>query len=116
MLHSFVNLWGFAVYQDGRRIRGRAGSADDGVFCDDGAPLPEEAELLAHSRIEGGERLYRLPSFPDEDFAEDQVGEEYVFKIYRRFTGLQLNMDEALLDMKCAGFRLGAPRKQWWKF
>ena len=114
-LHSVVNLWGFAVYRDGREIRGKAGASDEGTFRDFGAPLDEEAEQLACSRLEGGERVYRLPEFPGEDLSEDQVGEEYVFRIFQRFTGLRPDRDEELLAMKCAGFRL-APKPIWRRF
>ena len=114
-LHSVVNLWGFAVYREGREIRSKAGSSDDGTFRDFGAPLGEEAEQLACSRLEGGERVYRLPEFPGEDLSEDQVGEDYVFKIFQRFTGLRPDRDEELLTLKCAGFRL-APKPIWRRF
>ncbi len=121
-LHSVVNLWGFALFRDGAPLRRKAGSADDGTFEDSGDPLPEESQLLAKStRDAKGQRVYRLPEFPDEDMNEDQVGEEYVFKIFERFTGERPDTGPSLLDTRCEGFRFGSIEpmsgtRPWWKF
>ncbi|RBP11408.1 hypothetical protein DFR50_116103 [Roseiarcus fermentans] len=120
-LHSVVNLWGFAVLRDGVALRRKAGSADDGTFEDFGAPLPEERELLARSTLDGeGRRVYRLPDFAGEAMSEDQVGEEYVFRIFERLTGQRPDTGETLLDTPCAGFSfsslaVAAPHRPWWK-
>ncbi len=120
-LHSVVNLWGFALFRDGRPLRRKAGSADDGTFEDTGDPLPEERDLLAKStRNADGKRVYRLPEFPDEDFTEDQVGEEYVFKVFERFTGERPDTGPTLLDTRCVGFRFdsiedASGARPWWK-
>lgn len=37
VLHSVVDLFGYAWYENGRLLRARAGSADDGVFFDKGS-------------------------------------------------------------------------------
>ena len=121
-LHSVVNLWGFALFSDGNALRRKAGSADDGTFEDTGDPLPEERELLAKSTLNAkGQRVYRLPEFPDEDMTEDQVGEEYVFKIFERLAGERPDIGPSLLDTRCAGFRFssiaaGTSAAPWWKF
>jgi len=47
-LHCVARLWGFSTYRESRRIRTVAGSGDDGVFADHGAPLAEEIPVLAH--------------------------------------------------------------------
>lgn len=41
-LHSTVNLWGFALYQNGRLIRRAAGASDTPSIVDEGTPQPEE--------------------------------------------------------------------------
>ena len=46
ILHSTVNLWGYAIIKSGERIRVRAGSAEDGPFIDLGEPLEEEKKIL----------------------------------------------------------------------
>ena len=120
-LHSVVNLWGFALFRDGKLVRRKAGSADDGTFEDMGDPLPEEGELLAKSsRNAKGERVYRLAEFPDEALPEDAVGEEYVFRIFERFTGERPDTGQTLLETRCLGFRFGAispaGTRPWWTF
>lgn len=42
VLHSVVNLWGFAYYEGGKLQRSAWGSGDDGLAQDIGAPWPEE--------------------------------------------------------------------------
>lgn len=53
VLHSVVNLWGFASHRGGRLCRAAGGAADDGVFLDVGACLPEERPLLATTTLAG---------------------------------------------------------------
>jgi len=42
MLHSVVNLWGFAWYEHSALVRASWGASDDGLMLDFGAPLTEE--------------------------------------------------------------------------
>jgi len=120
-LHSVVNLWGFALYHDGSPIRRKAGSADEGAFEDFGSSIPEEHDLLSKSALDAkGTRIYRLPEFPEEDLSEDQVGEEYVFRVYERLTGERPDIGRSLLETRCAGFRFAwpdepRPRENFWR-
>lgn len=118
-LHSVVNAWGFVVARDGSIIRLKAGASDEGTFLDEGAPLPEEVELLAQSTIDAhGARAYRLAEFPGEIFTEDQVGEDYVFRILERFTDESWTTSSKLMATECVGFRYAAfPQvsRPWWK-
>lgn len=96
MLQSTVNLWGFAVIVNGQKIRVKAGCAEDGTFIDMGEPLDEEKELLSKSKLyEDGSRIYFLDDFPDEPFHEDQVGENFVFSICKRYFEEELNYADA---------------------
>ena len=70
-LHSVVDLFGYAWFENGQFVRGRAGSADDGVFFDQGDLLPIERKLL--------------------DFDEDSAGEEFVMELCRPFLGCRLD-------------------------
>jgi len=72
-LHSVVNLWGFAWYEKGQRVRAIWGSADDGVMLDIGTPFPEEAVAM-----EPGEPL-------------DVYGEEICFAVSARMLGVRLD-------------------------
>lgn len=134
ILHSTVNLWGYSVTVNGRKVRARAGSADDGTFVEIGEPLEEEIELLSKSKIdENGNRIYLLDDFPNEPFNEDQVGENFVFSICKRYFGEELDSaDQLLFDTTLTGFKyrkvtnrttpnnqvqqkMNEP-KPWWKF
>src|SRR5437868_12288015 len=55
MLHSVVDLFGYAWYENGKLLRARAGSADDGVFFEKGALLPIEQKLKAYDDTIDGE-------------------------------------------------------------
>jgi hypothetical protein len=57
VLHSVVDLFGYAWYENGKLLRARAGSADDGIFFDKGAELPLERELKAFDDTIDGEEL-----------------------------------------------------------
>ncbi|MBY6240625.1 hypothetical protein [Methylosinus sp. Sm6] len=117
LAHSVSGAWAFAVYRKGECVRRKGGSSDDGTIFDVGAPLVEEAELLARSRLDAqGRRMYRLPGFPDEEVSESDVGEELVFKIIERMTGARPDVVKEggfdLLELPCVGFAL----RPWWKF
>lgn len=138
VLHSTVNLWGYSVTKNGQKIRARAGSADDGTFVELGEPLDEEKELLSKSKIdENGNRIYLFDDFPDEPLSEDQVGENFVFSVCKRYFDEELDSaDELLFDTTLTGYKYGKvshttpnPKvenvenetkidktKPWWKF
>lgn len=90
MLHSVVNLFGYAWYEQGKLLRARAGSADDGVFFEEGAPLPIEQKLKA----------------VDETVDE----EELVMELCRPFLGCRIDEYDAW-DLKMELFR---KKKRWW--
>lgn len=135
ILQSTVNLWGYSIIKNTQKIRTRAGSADEGTFLEYGEPLEEEKELLSRSTIgEDGNRIYILHDQPGEPYQEDQVGENLVFAITRRYFGEELDSDDELLfETTLAGYHFGKPAdipastpppvqqetvagKPWWKF
>ena len=88
-LHSVVNFYGYALFQNNALIRGRAGSADDGILLDVGEPRPEEKPLFERSAINSdGERVWR-EEFDGvvEEMDHSSMGEEFVFEVSRRFLG-----------------------------
>lgn len=134
ILHSVVNLWGYSVTKNGQKIRARAGSADDGTFVNIGEPLEEEKELLSKSELdENGNRNYLFDDFPDDPMTEDQVGENFVFAICKRYFGEELDRaDNLLFETILSGYKYGKinmdeitpieekqilpnPNKPWWK-
>ena len=138
VLHSAVNLWGYSITQNGQKIRARAGSADDGTFVEIGEPLEEEKELLSKSKLDdNGNRTYLLDDFPDEPFNEDQVGENFVFSICKRYFDEELDSaDDLLFETTLTGYKFEKVKqrtstqqtnktnsidkidnaKPWWKF
>ncbi|WP_452224407.1 DUF6928 family protein [Lacinutrix chionoecetis] len=98
MLHSVVNFYGYTLIKNGEKIRVKGGSADDGVVVDFGPPLQEEIAILKKSKLNAdGDRIYRLDDYPDEDFTEDQLGENFVFELSERYIGETLDSAEDLL-------------------
>ena len=125
VLHSGVNLWGYAVIKDGQLIRARSGSAQDGTFIDIGEPLPEEMEILSRSTLhEDGTRTYSYKEYDAEPMSEDQVGEEFVFAVSGRYFDEQLHTDDLLFDTMLEGYTYTkmitdetvVSKKPWWKF
>jgi len=101
-LHSVVNLYGYALFENDKLIRCRAGSADDGVFFDLGDSLPEERPLFAKAIINHeGEQVW--PEEFDgvvEEMDHSSMGEEFVFEISRRFLGERFDeFDHDQLEM-----------------
>lgn len=112
VLHSTVNLWGYAVLQNGKKVRARAGSSDDGTFVELGEPLAEEKALLGQAKVgKDGKRTY-LSEADGEVMTEDQVGENFVFAICKRYFGEELDRaGDALFSTKMTGYSYSAPVK-----
>lgn len=95
-LHSVVNLFGYAYFEHGKLIRTRIGSANDGVFGEDGEPLPEEQALFAKSVVRNGERVFQEEIDGQlKEFSEAAFGEEFVLEISRRFLGSRIDEFDA---------------------
>jgi hypothetical protein len=85
VLHSVVNLFGYAYYEQGKLVRVRAGSAEDGIIVDKGEPMPEERPLFARSVVRDGSRVYRqVINGHEEEFPEDAFGEGVTRQALRR--------------------------------
>ncbi len=96
-LHSGVNLFGYAYFENGVQLRARAGSADDGVFIDEGEPLPEEQKLFDLSEMRDGERIFKIEDNGRVgEYTEDQMGEEFVFELCRRALGERFDGSDIL--------------------
>jgi hypothetical protein len=98
-LQSSINHFGFAVIQNRKKVRAKAGDAQLGVIVDYGPPLEEELPLISRSKVnEVGERLYYLGTAEDQPILETQVGENFVFKISSRYIGVPFIEDDQLFD------------------
>ena len=123
-LESAINHWAYCFIEKGKKIRFRIGDSERDAIAF-GEPLSEEKELLAQSSINAeGKRIYRLDDFPDEDFFEDQVGENFVFQLFSRYIGEQLDAaEEDFFEMEMKVFKEGkgissvvGTNKSWWRF
>jgi hypothetical protein len=104
-LQSTINHFGFAIIQNGKKIRVKAGDADIGTVIDIGQPLEQETELLSKSKVDNnGQRIYYLHDNFDEPYLENQVGENFVFEIFKRYTGESLDTDDEILDTVFKGY------------
>lgn len=131
-LHSATNYWAYAIIRDDKKVRVRAGSADSGIMLDYGEPLEEELDLLSKAKLdENGKRLYFFDGDVDSSYTEDQVGENFVFELYKRYTGEALDRNDELFNTNCRGYQFEQPAKAprqfksrlasietkpWWKF
>lgn len=120
VLHSYNNLWGYSISINGIKKRIRFGSSEDGTIEDYGNPLDEELDLLSKSFLnEDGERVYTFDDSTDE-YSEDQVGENFVFAICKRYFGQELDVaDDILFETQMTGFtfeKSTLKSKPWWKF
>jgi hypothetical protein len=88
-LHSVVNLYAYALFRNGERLRARAGSGDDGVFLDVGEPLTEEIPLFARAKTNAAGEQVWLEEFDGdvEELDHSSMGEEFVFEVSRRLFG-----------------------------
>ena len=115
-LQSTVNFWGYSISKNGIKVRTRAGSSDTGTFLEFGEPLEQEIELFNKSTLnEDGERIYIFEDIDDEPMTEDQVGENSVFAICKRYFDEELDCaDELLFETTLIGYSYS--NKPWWKF
>lgn len=123
-MHSVVDWFAFAVWEDGRLIRSLSLSPDSGILEDIGEPLPFEAPYWAEQQRvppDEGEEAYPLPFHPLE------LGEAVLLA---RF-GYQLEgagearvdpFSVPLMHFQRSGTRRkaapedAAPSAPWWKF
>ena len=100
---SSINYYGFSVIKNGRKIRAKAGDIDHGILIDFGEPLPEELPILNQSKLnEAGERLY-YKNNEVNPLEEHQVGEDYVFGLFKGYIKKDFDSDE-VLDTNFIGF------------
>lgn len=135
VLHSVVNLWGYSVVENGKKIRVRAGSSDGGTMIEFGDILPEEKGLMSQSQIdENGQRIFTLDGHPEYEYSEDQIGESFVFNISAKYFGEALDCSDDLFETSFDGYTFSTSRpnpveppiepkmelkkvaKPWWKF
>lgn len=89
VLHSVVDYFGYAYYENGVLVRELSGTAEDGVQSEVGEPQPEEQAIYARSKIVDGERVITEKrdwagpeQFIDQSLA--MFGEDLTFAIMQK--------------------------------
>lgn len=104
-LHSVVNLWGYSIVKNGKKLRVRAGSSEGGTMVEFGEIMEEEKELFSKSKVNSsGERVFIFEDMPDDEFQDDQVGESFVFDISRKYLGENLDACDELFETQFEGY------------
>lgn len=105
ILISSMNFYAYSIIKNGQKIRVKSGSSDSGVTLDVGEPLREEMEILAKSKVlDGQRRVYWRKDNDQEFYEEDQVGENFVFNMFERYTGKKFNMDDDIFETELYGW------------
>lgn len=102
-LNSVINLWGYSKIIDNKRIRTKFGTHDQGVIHEEGQPLESERELIENSQVVKGDRVYHLNG---SHYSEDQIGEEFVFRIINEVTGERIDKANEILSTEMTVYEL----------
>jgi len=102
-LNSTINLWGYSGLIGHERIRTKFGTHDKGVIHEEGNPFKSELELIEKSEIVKGKRVYEIEG---ENYHEDQIGEEFVFRIIEELTGQRLDIENDLLNTEMLIYKM----------
>ncbi len=117
-LHSVVNHFGYALYENGRLERAYGGDGDHGIVIDEGTIQPEEKSYFDKSIIHNGNRIFTAEiNGREEKFDPCAFGEELVFAMSARFFGERLDstsFDFHKLEMDL--FQKKITWKSFWPF
>ncbi len=102
-LNSIINLWGYSKIVDNKRIRTKFGTHDEGVIHEEGQPLESEKELIQNSELVKGVRIYNLN---ENQYTEDQIGEEFVFRIIEEVTGQRIDKPNELINTEMTVYEM----------
>lgn len=91
--HSSVNFHGYSILKDGTKKRIKIISADD-AKVEWGAPIEEENKIYQKGYQKEGLYYWDNP-YDDMDEEEDQLMEEFTFKVAKRRLGVALDEAEA---------------------
>jgi hypothetical protein len=122
VLHSVVNYFGYAYYENGELLREFSGGADQGVISDVGELQPEERPAFENSEIKDGERVfYDQVHGRIEEFSVDCYGEELTFQMMSKFFGHPfdrvLDGENDHNDLEAEVFYKTLKKsKPWWKY
>jgi len=91
--HSVVNFHGYSLIQNGRKLRLKTISADHALL-EFGERTIEEEKLYADSYQKDDANFWKDDAYPDEEYTEDQLMEDFTFTMAKRRLGIQLDQTE----------------------
>ncbi len=117
-LHSVVNLFSYAYFEQGRLLRAYAGCADSGVVLDVGELLAEERPRFERSVVREGKRyFYSEIGETVAEFSAEAYGETLAFEIMVRFFGCKLGRTHPKIDpfeLPMESFDREQEKRRWW--
>jgi hypothetical protein len=109
---SSVNFHGYSLIQNG--IKNRLKYVAEEMKQEFGNRFEEEIEIYKNSYLEDGKLLWKDENDEDDFFTEDQLMEDFTFKVAKRRLGIQIDMEDGedlfqntefkvfqILDSKC---------------
>jgi len=109
---SSVNFHGYSLIQNG--IKKRLKYVAEEMKQEFGNRFEEEIEIYKNSYLEDGKLLWKDANDEDDFFTEDQLMEDFTFKVAKRRLGIQIDMEDGedlfqntefkvfqILDSKC---------------
>ena len=92
---NLTNFHGYCLMKNGKRVRTKAISSDDGFYVNIGEPIEEEMELYSQSQLCQGKRFWAYDNMPNYEFTEDQMLEEFTFGVAKHLLGVYMNESES---------------------
>lgn len=91
--HSVVNLHGYSLTKNGKKLRSKVISSDT-PRIEFGQKLKEEEKLYSTSYQKEGVNFWKDEADPEEEYSEDQLMEAFTFGIANRRLGVYLDQVE----------------------
>ena len=88
-----MNFHGYSLIQNGEKKRLKFVDAE--MKQEFGNRFEEENEIYQNSYEESGKLLWKDENDEDDFFTEDQLMEDFTFKVAKRRLGVQIDLDEA---------------------
>ncbi len=97
--HSAINYHGYSVIENGIKKRLKVISSET-PKVEFGQRVPEEEKIYESSYQVGEECFWKHESDPEDDYAEDQLMEDFTFGMAKRRLGVAIDDDELFREVK----------------
>ena len=110
---SAVNFHGYSLIQNGEKIRLKYVAEE--MKHEFGNLFEEEIEIYRNSYEEDGKLLWKDENDEDNFFTEDQLMEDFIFKVAKRRLGVQIDMEDGeklLNDVAFKVYKISTPKNE----